>query len=111
MPHPTGPTDPDTRALIVKMKKKKDKFHLIMARHLGKSMRSKIPVNVTRIGKASMDNDTVAVPGKVLGSGEIKKSVTVYALSFSKGAEKKIVAAGGKCLPLNQLEKKARIII
>ncbi|HIG97470.1 MAG TPA: 50S ribosomal protein L18e [Candidatus Aenigmarchaeota archaeon] len=111
MPHPTGPTDPDTRALIVKMKKKKDMFYLIIARHLAKSKRSKIPVNVTRIGKAAVDNDTVAVPGKVLGSGEIKKPVTVYALSFSTEAKKKIAAAGGKCLPLDQLEKKARIII
>ncbi|MFA4819328.1 MAG: 50S ribosomal protein L18e [Candidatus Aenigmatarchaeota archaeon] len=111
MPHPTGPTDPNTRALIVKMKKKKEKFYLVIARHLAKSKRSKVPVNVTKIGKIAMENDTVAVPGRVLGSGEIKKPVTVYALSFSKEARKKITTSGGKCLPLSELEKKARLIV
>lgn len=35
-------------------------------------------------------------PLKVLGTGEIKKSLTIKAHSFSKSAEEKIKAAGGK---------------
>ena len=111
MPHPTGPTDPNTASLVVKMKKKKEKFYLVLARHLEKSKRSKKPVNVTKIGKFASENGSVAVPGKVLGSGEIKRPVTVYALSFSKDASRKITGAGGKCLPLDQVDKKARILI
>ena len=111
MPHPTGPTDPNTRRLALAMKKKKETFYLVMARHLEKSKRSKKPVNVTKIGKFASENGSVAVPGKVLGSGEIKKAVTVYALSFSKDAKRKITAAGGKCLPLGETDKKARILI
>ncbi|KHO48044.1 MAG: LSU ribosomal protein L18AE [archaeon GW2011_AR5] len=110
MPHPTGPTDPNTEALIKAMKKKKEKFYLNLARHLAKSARSKVPVNVTKIGKFA-NNEPVAVPGKVLGSGEIKKPVVVYALSFSKSARRKITASGGKCLPLQDVDKKARIMI
>ncbi len=109
MPHPTGPTDPNTKTLVIKMKKKKEKFYLQLARHLAKPKRSKKPVNVTKIAKYA--GESVAVPSKVLGSGEIKKPVTVYALSFSKEARKKIMQAGGKCMPLADADKKARILI
>lgn len=111
MPHPTGPTDPNTSALISALRKKKEKFYLNLARHLAKPARSKIPVNVTKIGKFAHDNEAVAVPGKVLGSGEIRKPVVVYAASFSHEARKKITASGGKCLPLRDVDKKARILI
>ncbi|MBI4174673.1 MAG: 50S ribosomal protein L18e [Candidatus Aenigmarchaeota archaeon] len=111
MPKPTGPTDPNTAALITAMKKKKEKFYLNLAKHLTKPSRSKRPVNVTKISKYANGNEPVAVPGKVLGSGEISKAVTVYAASFSKEARKKITKAGGKCLPLGEADKKARIII
>ncbi len=111
MPHPTGPTDPNTRKLIEILEKKNEKFYLQLARHLAKSTRSKKPVNVTKIGKFANNNGAVAVPGKVLGSGEITKTVTVYALSFSKDAKRKITASGGKCLPLIDVDSKARIMI
>ncbi|MBS3051306.1 MAG: 50S ribosomal protein L18e [Candidatus Aenigmarchaeota archaeon] len=110
MPHPTGPTDPNVNALIRAMKKKKEKFYLSLARHLSKPARSKVPVNVTKIGRLA-NNEAVAVPGKVLGSGQISKPVIVYAVSFSKEARKKITASGGKCLPLLEADKKARILI
>ncbi|MBI4174958.1 MAG: 50S ribosomal protein L18e, partial [Candidatus Aenigmarchaeota archaeon] len=68
MPKPTGPTDPNTALLIATMKKKKEKFYLLLARHLAKPARSKKPVNVTKIGRFA-NNEPVVVPGKVLGSG------------------------------------------
>ena len=111
MPHPTGPTDPNTRKLIHMMEKKKGKFYLKLARYLSKPTRVKKPVNVTKIGKLAKDYESVAVPSKVLGSGDIKRPVKVYALSFSKDARKKIKSAGGECLSLENVDKKARIII
>ncbi len=39
---------------------------------------------------------TLNKPVKVLGDGDVKKSLTVYAHSFSKSALDKIVKAGGK---------------
>jgi large subunit ribosomal protein L15 len=38
-----------------------------------------------------------SVPVKVLGSGELSKSLTVHAHGFSKTAREKIEAAGGTC--------------
>ena len=111
MPHPTGPTDPQTRKLIDTMSRKKEKFYLQLARHLSKSARRKSPVNVTKLDRVALSGDVVAVPGRVLGAGEIRKPVTVYALYFSKEASRKISSAGGKCLPLEGVDKKARIVI
>ena len=37
------------------------------------------------------------IPVKVLGSGELSKSLTVHAHGFSKSAREKIEAAGGSC--------------
>src|SRR3989338_268429 len=109
MPHPTGPTDPSTRALISAFNKRKEKFYLALARRLAKPTRSKVPVNVSKISKFA-NSEPVVVPGKVLGSGQINKPVTVYALSFSKEAERKITSSGGKCLSLRDVDKKASIL-
>jgi len=38
-----------------------------------------------------------AVPVKILGGGELSKSLTVHAHGFSKSAREKIEAAGGTC--------------
>jgi len=111
MPHPTGPTDPNTTELIRKMRAKKEKFYLLLARQLEKPMRSKTPVNVTKIERTAAKDDVIAVPGRVLGAGQISKPVTVYAVHFSKDARNKIVKAGGKCMPLAELDGKARMLI
>ena len=68
------------------------------------------PVNVGRLEVLFEDGDTVDtealvakgvikhdyIPVKVLGDGELTKSLTVKAAAFSEGAKAKIEAAGGK---------------
>ena len=49
-------------------------------------------VNVGRLNEIKAD--VVIIPGKVLSSGDIKKKMKVYALSFSKVAEEKLKKAG-----------------
>ncbi len=107
MPQPTGPTDPNMLALIKAMRKSGRKD---IAKLLSKPRRTKKAINVARIGKAKSDNLIVA--GKVLGSGEISTTKTVYAWQFSKEARKKIERAGGKCLALNlAAESKEKIMV
>lgn len=108
MPRPTGPSDPNTKALARALEKKKEKFYLDLARQLTKPARQKKPVNLTKLEKTG--SASVVVPGKVLGAGEITKPVTVYALHFSASARKKITAAGGKCLSLEHADSKARLL-
>ena len=76
-----------------------------LAEKLGKSKHKRCAVNVSRINRYTENGDTVTVPGKVLGSGELDHKVSVAAFQFSEEAKKKIEAAGGKCMTFSDLCK------
>jgi large subunit ribosomal protein L18e len=108
---PTGPSDPNTRKLIDVIKKNKEWKEL--AKALAKPRRQKKEVTLTEIEEKAKAGERVVVPYKVLSDGELTKPVTVYAWRFSAEAVKKIHAAGGKTLTLNDLvmeKAKARVI-
>lgn len=77
-----------------------------LAEHLARSRRKRVAVNISRINRYTEENDTVAVPGKVLGAGELNHPVTVAAFAFSKKAVEKIQKANGTCLSLRELAEK-----
>lgn len=77
-----------------------------IAERLVKPKRKRIAVNLSRLNRHTERNDVVAVPGKVLGSGEINHPITVAAFAFSGKAKEKIKAAKGKCLSYFDLIKK-----
>ena len=77
-----------------------------IAEHLAKPRRGSISVNVSRLNRFTQKSETVVVPGKVLGTGEIAHPITVAAFAFSSNAKKKIEAAKGKCLSFLDLVKK-----
>jgi large subunit ribosomal protein L18e len=58
------------------------------------------------LNRYTKKSDTVVVPGKVLAAGEIDHTITIAALSFSEKAERKIRAAHGRCLSLEDLVNK-----
>ncbi|WP_158057290.1 50S ribosomal protein L18e [Halorussus halophilus] len=60
-------------------------------------------VNLGRIERYAEEDETVVVPGKVLGSGILQKNVTVAAVDFSSTAETKIEQADGEVLDLEQI--------
>ncbi len=70
---------------------------------LARGKRKRVVLNVGQLARLSDKGDVVAVPGKVLGTGDIKHQVTVAAYSFSPQAAQKITRSGGKCLSLLQL--------
>jgi large subunit ribosomal protein L18e len=74
-----------------------------VAQRLEKPTRHSAEVNLSRINRHSSTDETVLVPGKVLGSGSLDHKVRVVALDFSQSAAEKIIAAGGECLDINQL--------
>lgn len=61
-----------------------------VAADLSKPARQRRSVNLIRINKHSKVNDTILVPGKVLGTGDLDHKVTVAAFDFSEAAKKKI---------------------
>jgi large subunit ribosomal protein L18e len=65
-----------------------------VATRLEKPRRTHAEVNLSRIERYAREDETVVVPGKVLGSGALLKEVTVAAVDFSGSAETKIGHAG-----------------
>ena len=52
--------------------------------------RLQISKNLDEIEKTSKEGDTIIVPGKVLGEGDISKKIRVCAISFSEKAREKL---------------------
>jgi len=77
-----------------------------IAERLIKARRRRVVVNVSRLNRYTSRNETVAVPGKVLATGEITHPITVAAFSFSEKAKEKIKAARGRCVSFSDLPKK-----
>ena len=60
-------------------------------------------VNLSRIERFAGDDETIIVPGKLLGAGAISKKVTVAAFKCSEAAKDKIARAGGKSMSIEEL--------
>ncbi len=102
--------NPELKELIETLNKKghesKKPFWIALAEGLNRPRRKMYEVNLFRIGKYAKAKETIIVPGTVLGSGEIKKTVNVAALKFSGKAREKIEKVGGKCLSIRELIEK-----
>ena len=84
---------------------KKASVWKVVAKALNKPTRRRIEVNVYDIEKNANKGETVIVPGVVLSSGELKKTLKIAALRFSPAAKAKIEKAGGKCISIEDLMK------
>jgi len=107
MPRPTGPTNPTLRKLIRQLrehgKKQKAKIWLDLAERLDGPRRSRAEVNLSQLNRYTADGNTVVVPGKVLAAGKLNHPISVAAFKFSGSARRKIAAAGGRALTIQQL--------
>lgn len=103
-------TNPELTELIRFLKKQgkanNAKIWESIAELIAKPRRKRVAVNISRLNRYTEKNETVAVPGKVLGAGEIDHSIKVAAFTFSEKAKAKIKAAKGKCLSFFELAKK-----
>jgi large subunit ribosomal protein L18e len=90
-------------SLIKRLEKEKQPIWRAVALELAKPRRKKVEVNLSKIEKYANDGSTVLVPGKVLGSGNLTKKVTIAAFSFSESAQKLIMASGSKMMSIEQL--------
>ena len=71
-----------------------------IADRLAKPRRTHAEVNLGRIERYADGERTVVVPGKVLGSGALRKNVRIAAVDFSRTAKRKIDAADGTAVRL-----------
>jgi large subunit ribosomal protein L18e len=88
--------NPVLASLIEKLKKSDKPIWLKVAVELERSRRKKVEVNLSKIDRLVENNSVVLVPGKVLGSGNITKKITVAAFNFSSGAKKLLDQNGSK---------------
>ncbi len=103
---PTGPMNPRLIRMINRLEKvsrlNNAAVWKAVADNLRKPTRARVEINLWKIGKYLEESRAIIVPGKVLGEGEINKPATIAAASFSKTAERKIEATGGKTYLLDE---------
>jgi large subunit ribosomal protein L18e len=106
----TGPTNPILKKLIEDLKKKafdtKSDFLKDIAEKLNKRRRKRVEVNIAHIERYTNKDDTVIIPGVVIGYGELSKPVTICAWKFSKPAVEKIKNIKGKLMTIEELVEK-----
>ena len=90
----TGSTNPELNNLIAELRQlslsQKAPFWKRIAKDLAKPTRQRRNINLSRINRYTESNDTVVIPGKVLGTGEPNEKVTVAAWQFSQSAKEKL---------------------
>lgn len=74
-----------------------------LAEELDKSKRRRVAVNLSRIDRYTEEGEVVAVPGKVLASGYLRKPLKIAAFSFSDTAKQKIDWVEGEYMSLTEL--------
>jgi len=104
---PTGPTNPLLIGLIEDLKKssvdQKVNLWQKIASDLERPTRRRRIVNLSKINRYTKENETIVVPGKVLGSGVLDHKLTISAYQFSDSAKEKLQKAGAKIISLNEL--------
>jgi large subunit ribosomal protein L18e len=100
-------TNPELRFVVHSLRKKAQENNASIwydvAERLSSSRRRRVAVNLSRLNRYTKTKDVVVVPGKVLGTGSLKHSISVAAFSFSDQAKVKISKAKSKCLSILDL--------
>lgn len=106
----TGPTNTGLRNLIRELREKSREHEVNIwkriADDLEKPTRQRRIVNLYKINKYTKDKETIIVPGKVLGVGELDHNVVIAAFGFSGSAVEKINKVG-KAITINELIKES----
>ncbi len=69
---------------------RKNKKWLEIADKLSQPRKLKIVLNLDEVDSQVKEGDTIVVPGKVLGEGNISKRIKIVALNFSQEAIEKL---------------------
>ncbi|TAL47543.1 50S ribosomal protein L18e [archaeon] len=99
----TGPTNAYLRKLIGQLKSGEAPIWKAVADKLSNPTRQRVEVNLSDISRNAGDASIVVIPGVVLGTGELKKGLTVASWKFSSAATEKIKAANGKTMTIEEL--------
>ena len=91
----TNPVLKETLLELEKQAKKENaKIWLKVGNILSKSRKNRVAVNLMKIDKYAKEGETIVVPGKVLGTGNLTKKVIVSSFEISDKAKQKINGVG-----------------
>ncbi|MCD5426059.1 MAG: 50S ribosomal protein L18e [Methanosarcinaceae archaeon] len=97
-------TNPRISVLVKELKNASHAKNVLVwkdiAKRLEKPSRRHAEVNLSTINRHTSQNESVLIPGKVLGSGDMGHAVIIAALGFSESAKRKILDAGGNCISI-----------
>ncbi len=99
-------TNPLIKEAVITLNKTKAKAWKDVARRITAPTRQNKGVPLSRISKYTAEGDTVVIPGKVLGNGDINHSITLAATGYSKKASEKLKEAKCKTMSILELAKK-----
>ena len=99
----TGPSNYYQRKLIRELWKTKRRIWKKVSKKISGSRRKRVEANLYRINKKTQENDTIVIPGKILGLGELDHKITVACLSFSTSAKDKIERSGSRLITIEEL--------
>ena len=94
------------RVLRKKARESEAKIWRVVADYLSRSRRRRITVNLSKLNRHTQKSETVVVPGKVLGAGQINHPLNIAAFAFSEQARTKILKTKGKCMSIPELMDK-----
>jgi large subunit ribosomal protein L18e len=77
-----------------------------IALDLSAPSRNRRVINLYKINECAKDNETIIVPGKVLGTGDIERKVTIAAFSFSSQAAEKLKSKNCSMMSITELMQK-----
>lgn len=97
---------------LAKAGKGSERIHAEIHRLASRPRRRRLAVNIGKISRCANANDSIIVPGKVLGNGEMDKKISICAVEYSGQALQKLKKAGCSMVGLDEMLKngKARII-
>ena len=106
----TGPSNTQLIGLISELRAQASLQKVLLWRRIAddleKPSRQRRHVNLYQLAKHSKENESVIVPGKVLGTGDLPHKVTIAAFTFSQSARDKIKKANGQCLTIKEVLSK-----
>ena len=99
----SGPSNYYYRKLIRDLWKTKINIWKKVSKKISGPRQNRVKANLYRINKKTKKDDTIVVPGKVLGVGELDHPLTIACLEYSKSVVKKIESSGSKLISIEDL--------
>ncbi len=85
---------------------KKSPFWVRVGELIGRPVRRRPGINLSRLAKVTKSGQTVLVASRVLGTGTMPHPVTVAAMGFTASARRLIEKSGGKVVTLEEMAAK-----